>query len=89
MRTAEYVEGLLEIAVVDQCPAVGRKQRLVAGMRDGGLFQHGSRLAALSRTPQRLAVGQGRFDILGVGTVSFAGGVDRAMRIGLGARRGL
>ena len=48
MGAAEHVEGLLEIAVVRQRAAVGGEQQLVAGMGDGGLFEHRNRLRPLS-----------------------------------------
>ena len=41
---AEDVEGLLKIAVVRQRPPIAGEQRLVAGMSDGGLLEHGHRL---------------------------------------------
>ena len=44
MGAAENVKGLLEIAVVGQRAAIAGKQRLVAGMGDGGLFEHRDRL---------------------------------------------
>ena len=44
---AEDVEGLLKIAVVRQRPPIAGKQRLVAGMGDAGLLEHGHRLGLL------------------------------------------
>jgi hypothetical protein len=48
MGAAEHVEGLLEVAVVRQRAAIGGEQQLVAGMGDGGLFEHRNRLRPLS-----------------------------------------
>ncbi len=83
----EHVERLLEIAVVGQRPAVAGEQRLVAGMGDGGLFEHGGGLGALPGGAQRLAIGQRGIGILGVGAIAFAIDVHRAPRIGIGSRR--
>jgi hypothetical protein len=47
VRAAENVECLLEIAVVGKRPPVGGQQRLVAGVGNGRLLEHGCRLAAL------------------------------------------
>ena len=90
MGAAEHVEGGLRIAVVGQRAAVGGQQFLVAGMSDGGLFEHGGGLCALAGGAQRLAVGQGHRHILGVGAVPLAIDLDGALRIlgGLCPRRG-
>ena len=56
MGAAEHVEGRLRIAVVGERAAVSGEQRLVAGMGDGGLFEHGGGLRALAGGAQRLAV---------------------------------
>ena len=77
---AQDVECLLEIAVVGKRPAPGGEQRLVAGMSDGGLLEHGGGLGALPIGTQRLAVGQGGFGILGVFAVAIAGHFRRARR---------
>ncbi len=47
MGAGEDIEGLLEIAVIGKRPAITGEQRLVAGMGDGGLFEHGDGLGAL------------------------------------------
>ena len=90
MGAREHVERLLEIAVIGQRPAIPGQQRLVAGMADGGLFEHGDGLGALTAGAQRLAVGQRHIGILGIGAIAFAVKLDRASRIGIraGARRG-
>ena len=85
MGAREHVERLLEIAVVGQRPAESGEQRLVAGMGDGGLFEHGGGLGALPGGAQRLAIGQRGVGILGIGTVALAGDFRRAPRIGAGA----
>src|SRR3974377_15929 len=72
MGAAEHIEGLLEIAVVRQSPPVSRKERPVAGMRDGGLLEHGNSLGALARRPERLAVSQRRVRVFGIGAVARA-----------------
>ena len=54
MRAAEDIEGLLEIAVIGERPAVAGQQRLVAGMGKGGLFEHGDGLAPLPGGTQGL-----------------------------------
>ena len=77
---AEDVERLLEITVVGKRPAVARKQRLVAGVGDGGLFEHGGGLAALPGGTQRLAIGQGGLGIFGIGAVALAIDFHRAVR---------
>ena len=80
MGAREHVERLLEIAVVGERPAVAGEQRLVAGMGDGGLFEHGDRLGALPGGAQRLAIGQRRIGILGIGAVALA--IDSTARRG-------
>ena len=84
MGARQHVERLLEIAVVGQRPAVSREQRLVAGMGDGGLFEHGGGLRALPGGAQRLAIGQGGVGILGIGAIALAVDFRRAPRIGIG-----
>jgi hypothetical protein len=54
MGAGENIERLLEIAVVGKRPAISGEQWLVAGMGDGGLFEHGDGLGAL---PWRAAPG--------------------------------
>ena len=81
MGTAEHVEGRLRIAVVGERAAVAGEQRLVAGMGDGGLFEHGGGLGALPGGAQRLAVGKRGVGILGVGAIAIAIDLDRAVRI--------
>src|ERR1700722_7084146 len=83
------VESLLTVSIVRHRPPIPRQQRLVAGMGNRGLLQHGRRLATLSGGAQRLAIGKGSFGILGIGAVTFAGDVDRLTRVSLGARRAL
>ena len=83
MGARQDVERLLEITVVDERPAVTGEQRLVAGMGDGGLFEHGDGLGALPGGAERLAIGQRGIGILGVGTVALAIDIDRAPRIGV------
>ena len=85
MGAGEHVERLLEIAVVGQRPAVSREQRLVAGMADGGLLEHGGGLGALPGGAQRLAIGQRRVGILGIGAVALAIDLHGAPRIGVGS----
>ena len=89
MGAGEHIERLLEIAVVGQRAAIAGEQRLVAGIGDGGLFEHGDGLGALPGGAQRLAIGQRGVGILGIGAIAFAVGFDRAPRIGLGSRRGI
>ncbi len=72
MRLTEHIERLLEIAVVGQGPPIAGQQRLVAGMRDRGLFEHGDGLRALPRGSQRLAVLQGCVGIVGIGAKALA-----------------
>ena len=55
MGAAEHVERLLEIAVIGERAAIAGEQCLVAGMGDGGLFEHGDGLGALPGGAQRLA----------------------------------
>ena len=88
MGAREHVERLLEIAVVGQRAAVAGEQRLVAGMGDGGLLQHGDGLGALAGGAQRLAIGQCRVGILGIGAIALAIDLDGAARIGIGSRLG-
>ncbi len=83
MGLRQHVERLLEVAIVGQRPAVGREQALVAGMGDGGLFEHGGSLRALAVGAQRLAIGQRRVGILRVGAIAIAIGLHRALRIGI------
>jgi hypothetical protein len=78
---AQYVEGGLRIAIVGERPAVGAKQRPVAGVGDGRLFEHRAGLRALPGGAQRLAVRQSRRRIPGIGTVALAIGFHRAARI--------
>src|SRR5258707_1195436 len=91
VRTVENIERLLEIAVIGERAAIAGEQRLVARMGDGGLFEHGDRLAALPRGAERLAIGQGGVGILGIGAMAFAIKLRRSPRIGIrvGARLGL
>ena len=84
MGARQNVERLLEIAVVGERPAITGEQRLVAGMGDGGLFEHGGGLGALPGGAQRLAIGQCGVGILGVGAVALAVDFHRAPRIGIG-----
>ncbi len=84
MGAGQHVEGALEIAVVGERAAVAGEQRLVAGMGDGGLFEHRDRLGALAGGAQRLAVAQRGVGILGIGAVAFAVDLDGAARIGIG-----
>ena len=72
MGAGEHVEGLLKIAVVRERPPIAGEQRLVAGMSDGGLLEHGYRLGFLARGAERLAVLQRGVGILGAGTEAFA-----------------
>ena len=48
MGLGEYVERLLEVAVVGKCPAEAGEQQFVAGMGDGGLLENGDSLRALT-----------------------------------------
>ncbi len=89
MGAAENVERLLEIAVIGERPAEAGEQRLVAGMGDGGLFEHGDGLGALPGGAERLAIGQRDVGILGIGAVALAVDLYRAPRIGIGAWTGL
>ena len=84
MGLRQHIEGLLEIAVVGERAAVVGQQRLVAGIGDGRLLQHGGGLGALAIGTQRLAIGQRRVGILGIGAVALAIGLDGARRIGPG-----
>ena len=77
----EHVEGRLRVAVVGERAAVSGQHRLVAGMGDGGLFEHGGSLGALPGGAQRLAVGQCHLGVLGVGAIALAVNLDRAARI--------
>ncbi len=88
MRPGQHVEGRLEVAVIGQRPPVGREQRLVAGICEGGLFEHGGGLLALPGGAQRLAVGQSGVGILRVGAVALDR-FRRAPRIGVGGSRAL
>jgi hypothetical protein len=81
MGAAEHVEGRLRIAVVGERAAVSGKQRLVAGMGDGGLFKHGGGLRPLAGGAEPLAVAQCRLGILGIGAIPLAIDLDRALRI--------
>ena len=81
MGAAQHVEGGLRIAVVGERAAVSGKQRLVAGMSDGGLFQHSDGLRPLAGSAERLAVAQCRLGILGIGAIALAVGLGRALRI--------
>ena len=81
MGAAEHVEGRLRIAVVGERAAVGGEQRLVAGMGDRGLFEHGGGLRALAGGAERLAVAQRRLGILGIGAIALAIDLGRAARI--------
>ena len=89
MGARQHVERLLETAVVGQRAAESGQQRLVAGMGDGGLFEHRRRLGALPGGAQRLAIGQRGVGILGIGAIALAGDFRRALRIGTGAGIGL
>ena len=89
MGAGQNVEALLEIAVIGKRAAVAGEQRLVAGMSDGGLFEHGDGLAALPRGAQRLAIEQGRVGVLGIGAIAIAVNFHRTPRIGVGAGLGL
>ncbi len=89
VRLRQHVEGLLEIAVVGQRAAPGRKQRLVSGIGDVGLLQHGSGLRALAVGAQRLAIGQRHIGVLGIGAIALAIDLGGALRIGDRARLGL
>ena len=87
MGAAENVEGGLRIAIVGERAAVTGEQRLVAGMGDGGLLEHGGGLGALSGGAQRLAIAQRRVGILGIGAVALTinfHGATRIIRGGLG-----
>ena len=89
MGAAEDVEGLLEIAIVRQRAPVSGKQRLVLGLGDRRLLEHGDRLGALPGGAQRLCVLQRRLGVLGVGAIAIAIGVEIASRIGGAACFGL
>jgi hypothetical protein len=89
MGAGENVERLLEIAVVGERPAEGGEQRLVAGMGDGGLFEHRGGLGALPGGAQRLAIRQSGVGILGIGPVALAIDFHRAPRIAVGAGVGV
>ena len=86
MRPGQDIEGGLEAAVIGQSPPVGGQQRLVAGMGDGGLFEHRGGLRPLSGSAQRLAITQRRGGILRIGAIALAIDLDRAPRIGVGDR---
>src|SRR6267378_8175863 len=89
MGAGENIERLLEIAVVGKRPAISGEQWLVAGMGDGGLFEHGDGLGALPCGAQRLAILEGRVGVLGISAIAFAVGFCRAPRVGVGAGVGL
>src|ERR1700688_2839272 len=89
MGASQNIERLLEITVVGERPAITGEQRLVAGMGDSGLFEHGSGLGALSGGAERLTISQRRVSILGIGAVALAIDLDRVPRIGIGAGLGL
>jgi hypothetical protein len=91
MGARENIERLLEMTVIGERAAIAGEQRLVAGMGDGGLFEHGDRLAALPCGAERLAISQCGLGILRIGAIAFAIKLRRAPRIsiGAGARLGL
>src|SRR5450759_2531355 len=89
MGARENIERLLEIAIIGERPAKAGKQRLVAGMSDAGLSEHGHRLGALPGGAQRLAVSKGCLGVLGVGTIALAVDFYRVPRIAAGAGFGL
>src|SRR5260370_2400279 len=89
MGAGENIERLLEIAVIGKRPAIGGEQRLVAGMGDGALFEHGYGLRALSGGTEWLNISQGGLSIPGAITLALAINVPRASRIGTGAGIGL
>ena len=89
MGAAQNIERLLEIAVVGEGPAITGEQRLVAGMGQGGLLEHGDRLGALPGRAERLAIAQGGVRVLGIGAIALSVSVYRAPRIGIGAGLGL
>ena len=82
MGAAENVEGLLEIAVVGECPAIAGKQRLVAGVGDCGLFEHRDGLRPLSGRAERPSISQSRVGILRIGAIAFLGEFDLTPRVG-------
>jgi hypothetical protein len=61
--------------------AVAGEQRLVTGIGDRRLFEHGGGLGALAAGAQRLAIGQSNGGVLGVGAIAFAVDFDGAARI--------
>ena len=67
MRTGQHVERGLEASVIGKRPAVSCQQRLVAGMGDGSLFEHGGSLRPLSGGAERLAIGRRKVGILRIG----------------------
>ena len=81
MGAAENIEGGLRIAIVGERAAVTGEQHLVAGMGNRGLFEHGGGLGALPGGAQRLAIGQGRIGILGIGAIALAINFHGAARI--------
>ncbi len=89
MGVRQHVERLLEIAIVGERPAIAGEQRLVTGMGEGSLFEHGDGLGALSGGAQRLAIGQRGVGILGIGAIALAINLNRAPRIGIGTGLGL
>src|SRR6185312_10167971 len=82
MRLAQHVEGLLKVSIIGQRAAVAGQQLLVAGIGDGGLFEHRDRLRALARRTQRLAILKRDDGILGVGAIALAIGVHVTPCIG-------
>ena len=83
MRARQHVERLLEIAVVGERAAPAGEQRLVAGIGDAGLLQHGGGLGTLAVGAQRLAIGERGVGILGIGAIALAIIFDGALRIGI------
>ena len=88
MRAPEDLERLLEITIVGQSAAMAGQQRLVAGMGDGGLLEHGDGLGALPGGAKRLAVAQGGVGILGVAAIALAIDFKRAARVSVGVGAG-
>ena len=88
VRAAQHVEGLLEIAVVGERAAVSGEHRLVGGVGDRTLFEHGDGLRALTGGAQRHSVTKGSVGIPGIGAVALAIDFGGAARIGIGSESG-
>ena len=84
VRTAEHVKGLLKTAIVGERAAVGGEHRLVGGVRDRALLEHGNGLRALPGGAQREAITKCGVGVAGIGAVALAIGFGGAARVGIG-----